>query len=144
EQNKPALETVLKKIKQYCESEPPTPYRKAVLQVQKRIEAALRGESVGNPDLDSAKEHSPQVALGQRIPDFVCTDLLTRQTLRMQSVIGKQIVVMFYSPATDNGKQSLRLGQALVQRFPKALTILPMAVTEDPEEARRQHQEMRL
>jgi len=143
-QHKQALETTLKKIKQYCEAETPTPYRKAVVQVQKRIEAVLRGESVLILNSELAIEQTPIAFVGQRIPDFVCTDLLTRQTLRLQSVLGKPVIVMFYNPATENGKHTLRLGQTIAQRYPKAVAVLPMAVTDDPEEARRQHKVMNL
>jgi peroxiredoxin len=143
EQNKTQLEGVLKKIKQYSDAEPPTPYRKAVVQVQKRIEAALRGETIPDPGA-TAVSPPPRAVVGQRIADFVCTDLLTHQTQRLQRVLGKPVVVMFYNPATENGQRVLRFGQALAERYPQSITIFPMAVTDDPELAQKQHKEMNL
>jgi hypothetical protein len=144
EQNKARLEAILKKIKQYSDSEPPTPYRKAVLQVQKRVEAALRGETVPGPQPDAIESPKQGVAVGQRVPDFVCTDLLTRQTQRLQRLLGQPVLVAFYNPATENGQRALRLGQTLVERYPQGVTILAMAVTDDPELAQKQHKEMKL
>jgi hypothetical protein len=144
EQNKTQLEGILKRIKHYSETEPPTPYRKAVVQIQKRIEAALRGETVPDPVANAPLPEPPRAVIGQRIADFVCTDLLTHQTQRLQRVLGKPVVIMFYNPATDNGKRVLRFGQTLAARYPESITIFPMAVTDDPELVRKQHKEMNL
>jgi peroxiredoxin len=144
EQNQAQLQAILKKIKQYSESEPPTPYRKAIVQVQKRIETTLEGKTVPDPHGDAVPVSSPRAAVGQRLPDFVCTDLLTHETHRLQRVLGKPVVVMFYNPATENGQRVLRFGQALAQRYAKDVTIWPMAVTDQTELARKQHKEMDL
>jgi hypothetical protein len=144
EQNKAQLEVILKKIKLYSNADTATPYRKAILQVQKRVESALEGKSVPEPRPDTTSPRSPQVVVGQRLPDFVCTDLLTRDTQRLQRVLGKPVVVMFYNPATENGERVLRFGQTLAQRFSRDVTIMPMAVTDQPELAQKQHKEMAL
>jgi hypothetical protein len=144
DQNKAKLEGMLKRIKQYCDAEPPTPYRKAVAQVQKRVEAALEGRAIPDPSSTPANSPPPRAIIGQRLPDFVCTDLLSHETQRLQRLLGKPVVVMFYNPATDNGQRVLRLGQALAERYRQNVSIMPMAVTDEPEVARKQHKEMNL
>jgi hypothetical protein len=143
-QHKNQLEGILKRIKQYTDAEPATPYRKAVVQVQKRIEAALRGETIPDPQADTVNHQMKQAALGQRVPDFVGTDLLTHQTHRLQRLLGKPVLVVFYDPATENGRKVLRYGQAVTDRYPRGMTLLPMAVTDDVDLVRQQHQEMKL
>jgi len=144
EQNKAQLEGILKKIKQYSDADAPTPYRKAILQVQKRVQSALEGRTTPDPRADAVLPTTQNAVVGQRLPDFVCTDLLTHETQRLQRVLGKPVVVMFYNPATENGQRVLRFGQALAERYPQGITILPMAVTDEPEVARKQHKEMDL
>jgi peroxiredoxin len=143
EQHKTQLEATLKKLKQYSDHEPPTPYRKAVLQLQKRVEAALRGETIPDPQRSDELE-TPRITVGQRVPDFVCTDLLTRQTYRLQRLLGKPVVVIFYNPATDIGRKTLELAKTLAQRYPQGVTLLPLAVTDDLELVQKQQQEMKL
>src|SRR5437588_8515096 len=114
EQHKMALEGLLKRIKQHVDTVPPTNvYRKAVVQVQKRIEAALRGETVPAPEADAGV---PRVAVGERVPDFVCTDLLTRDTQRLQRLLGRPVLVVFFNPATENGTSALRYAQSVADR----------------------------
>ena len=144
DQHKTQLVAVLKKIKQHLDSEPPTLYRNAVVQVQKRVEAALRGETVPDPQAGTVPAQAPHAFVGQRLTDFVCTDLLTHKTQRLQPVLGKPVVVMFYNPATENAGRVLRFGQSLSDRYPQGITIFAMAVTDDPALASKQHKEMKL
>jgi hypothetical protein len=143
EQHKTQLEGTLKKIKQYVAAEPATNnYRKAVVQVQKRIEAALRGETIPDPQKDGPQ--APRVAVGRRVPDFVATDLVSGQTQRLQRLLGKPLVVFFYNPGTDIGKKTLDLARTLAERYPKEITLLPLAVTDDVELVQKQHKDMKL
>ncbi|HYV34234.1 MAG TPA: hypothetical protein VE988_00935 [Gemmataceae bacterium] len=145
EQHKPQLEGMLRKIKLYTDAEPPTPpYSKAILQVQKRVEAGLRGDTVPDPQADPGPFAVNHAAVGKQVPDFVCTDLLTRQTQRLQRLLGKPVVIIFYDPASEISLHALRLGQTLVQRYPQGVSIMAMAVTADPELAQKQHKEMNL
>jgi hypothetical protein len=142
EQKKPQLENTLKKIKQYLDFEPSTPYRKAIAQVQKRIEAALRGEII--PSQQEETPAAPRVGVGHKVPDFVCSDLVTRQTYRLQRSFGKPVLLVFLNPETELGRSTLELSKALSQRYPDKISVLPLAVTEDIELVRKLHQEMKL
>jgi hypothetical protein len=144
DQYKSRLEGILKKIKQYCDAEPPTPYRKAVQQTQKRIEAALRGEIVPNPKADAVSLVAHHLTVGQKVPDFVCTDLVTKGTQRLERLLGKPVVVFFYNPATENGQHALEMGLDLASRYPQKATVLPLAVTDDVALVLKQHKEMKL
>jgi peroxiredoxin len=143
EKHKQQLEATLKRIKQFTDAEAPTPYRKAVMQVQKRIEAGLRGDTIPDPHVDLPLP-IPKAALGQRMPDFVCSDLLTHQTHRLQRLLDKPVLVFFYNPATSTGMKALGFAQHISQRPANDVNILAMAVTEDEELVQRQHKEMKL
>jgi peroxiredoxin len=145
EKNKASLETLAKRVKQYCEAEPgQVPYRKAVVQVQKRIEAALRGETVPDPQAELSPVQPARAALGQRMPDFVCSDLLTHQTHRLERLLGKPVLVVFFNPTTPIGLKALRFAQVTAEHHPKDVNLLVLAVTEDEDLVQRQHKEMKL
>src|SRR5207237_154976 len=62
----------------------------------------------------------------------------------LAGLLGRPIFVFFYNPATDTGKEVLRFAQALHQKHSAQLAIMAMAVTQDPEVARKQHADLRL
>jgi peroxiredoxin len=141
---RPQIEILLKKVAYHLENFAPTPYRKAVLQVQGRLERASRGELPP----ESTRENNPSattVQVGQRVPDFVVTDLVDKESsTRLYRCLGKPILIFFYNPATETGKQVLEFAKSLSERTKNGVSILAMDVTADPERARRQHAELKL
>jgi peroxiredoxin len=136
------LDALLKRIALHLQQPPPAGhYRKAVVQLQRRLEAARRGEVIPEP---GAAEPAATAGAGQRVPDFVVTELVNRQSVRLYRLLGRPVVLLFYNPATETGKQALRAGQALSDRHRAGLTVLALAVTHDEDLVRRQHKEMKL
>ncbi len=133
----------MRKISYYLESRAPTPYRKALAALYSQLEGARRGES---PARVGGEEELPTAAvgIGQRVPDFVVTDLTGKDSVRLACMLGRPVLVFFYNPATDTGKDVLRFAQELHQRHGDHLSIMAMAVTNDPELARKQHADLRL
>jgi peroxiredoxin len=143
DQYRSRLEALMKKVKSYCEAEAPTDYRNAIVQVQKRIDAALRGQSVPNPKIDAAQA-PVKFGVGQKVPDFVCTDLVTHGTQRLERVLGKPVVVVFYSPSTEIGLNALNLAVDLSKRHGEHVNVLAFAVTDQPELVQKQHRDRKL
>jgi peroxiredoxin len=144
EKHKSQLEALHKRIKQCTATDSGLTYRKAVVQLQKRIEAGLRGETVPDPQMETGCLDVPRVALGQRMPDFVCSDLLTHQTHRLQRLLGKPVLVVFYNPATPTGLKTLGFALAISQRCAGKVNFMVMAITDDEELVQRQRKEMKL
>jgi peroxiredoxin len=143
-QHKPQIDAELKRIGYYLENQPPTPYRKAILQVQRRLEAASRGEVVAEAPATETAPAAPVTAIGQRVPDFVATDLVSGQSIRLQRLLGRTLLICFYNPHTDTGAEVLRFAQSLAENSRGGIAIVGMAVTDDPDFARRQHTALRL
>lgn len=59
------FDAVLAKITHHLENEPPTPYREAVLQVKRRVEAAKRGESPPSLSQEGAGLTTNGLSVGQ-------------------------------------------------------------------------------
>jgi peroxiredoxin len=141
---RPQIDALLRRIGLHLQ-QPMTvgPYRKAVLQVQRRIEAALRGEVTP----EAAPEEGPVIARavpGQRVPDFIVPEVGGAQTVQLYKQLGKPVVLLFYNPATELGPKVLRYGQQLSEQFRGQVTVLGLAVSEDEEFVRKQRDELRL
>ncbi len=137
------LEALLRRITAHLDNQPPTPYRKAVQQVQKRIDAARRGQTL--PDLPATEEEVPTaLTMGRHVPDAVVTDLISQQSVRLHTLFGRPLLLIFYNPESPIGVEVLRFGQALSEKYRPGLTVIGMAVSDNPEQVRKQHTEMRL
>jgi peroxiredoxin len=137
------LEALLAKIKNHLEHEPPTPYREAVLQVKRRAEAARRGESL--PVLSPEKDTPTTVATpGRQAPDFLTTDLLNKEQAQLKKWIGRPIVLVFYSPASDSARDLLRFAQRLTDANRPNATVLGLAMSDDAERVHHQHDALQL
>jgi hypothetical protein len=143
-QHRQQLDALLKRIAAHVGGQPPTPYRKAVAHVQKRIEAARRGQTVLEATVEETPAPAVNVGLGQRVPDAVVTDLITRQSLRLHSLVGRPVLLAFYNPASPTGEQVLRFAQTLCEKYRPGLNVVALAVSDDADLVRKQHTDLRL
>jgi hypothetical protein len=138
------IDNLLHKIAYQVESQPPTPYRKALLSLQSRLEGARRGEAPPPMIEDEEIVASAAIGIGQRVPDFIVTDLTGKESVRLARMLGRPVFVFFYNPTAETGKEVLRFAMDLHQKHGDHLSIMPMAVTDDPDLARKQHADWRL
>jgi peroxiredoxin len=142
---RPQIEILQKKIAYHLENLPPTPYRKAVVHLQGQLERAKRGDLPADPARTDQAPVATAVPVGQRAPDFVVTDLINKDSsVRLYRSLGRPILVVFYNPATETGIRVLEFAKSLNERKKNGVSILAMAVTAEPERARRQHAELKL
>src|SRR5262249_37568839 len=123
------LSALLERVKGHLKAQPPVePYCKAVVHVQGRIEAARRGET---PPVAEPEEHvpdRPRAASGQRAPDFVATDLIREQSVRLYQLLGRPVLLVFFNPAFETARDVLRFAAAQQRR---GVTVLGMSVSDD-------------
>jgi peroxiredoxin len=134
---------LLKKIDHHLDHQPDTPYRTAILQVKRRVEAAKRGETPPEP-IHETKAPPAQAAPGQLAPDFVATNLLGGGSARLRQWTGKPVLLVFYHPASATTPAVLRYVRELLAAYPQRMNVVGMCVSDDAEMARRQHTEMGL
>jgi peroxiredoxin len=138
-----SFDTVLARINSHLESQPPTPYRDAILQVRRRVEAGKRGEAPPVLPTDEAPAPTTVAAFGQRAPDCVTTDLITRKSVRLSHHFGKPILLVFYSPASQTAEEVLRFAQRLGAAH-RDLVVLGCVVSDDAEAVKKQHGDLGL
>lgn len=136
------IEALQRRLTFFLQHQPATPYRKAVTHLQNRLEAARRGEFAAEADDDVLPR--PGVAVGQRVPEFVATDLISRDTIRLSRHHGRPVLVFFFNPATESGKEVLDFALQLHSKHGNKLAFMPMAVNARPELVRQQHERLQL
>jgi peroxiredoxin len=134
-------DAMLTKINHHIESEPRTPYREAVLQVKRRVEAARRGDMPPSTLEDGI---AYTAALGQRAPDFFTTNLLTRESVRLRRYLGQPIVMVFYSPNSSTVEDVLRFAQRIQNSHHDRVQVLGLALSDDAALAQKQAKDFRL
>lgn len=138
-----SFEALLAKINYHLENRPPTPYRDAVLLVKRRVEAARNGQTppVSLPEAASR----PTVAtVGQLAPDFVTTGLTNKQPVRLQRLLGRPILMVFYNPMSRTAEDLLRFAQGIHDKNGTEVTVLAMAVSEDADAVMKQYGDLKL
>lgn len=139
----PHLTALLHKIEQHLQDQPESPYRPAILQVKRRVEAAQRGETPPEP----IREIRPIVtggAIGQRAPDFIATNFTSGGSAQLRRWMGKPIVLVFYHPASPTSPTLLRYAQQLFAKYPQRLYVAGMSISDNAEQIKKQHAELGL
>lgn len=138
-----ACEAALARIASHTDSQPATPYREALTQLRRRLEAARRGEAAP-VDMAEAPAPSQSAAVGRPAPDFVAAGLTAPESLRPKKLAGRPAVLLFYSPGGRTSEETLRYAQSVQQSRGGALRVVGLAVTDDTERALREYRSLGL
>jgi peroxiredoxin len=137
------IDSLLAKIKNHLDHEPPTPYREAVLHIKRRTEAAKRGETAPQSLVEDTVS-TTVAAPGRPAPDFMAPDFGSKEPARLKKWLGRPIVMVFYSPASESARELLRFAQHLHEDFQPQIHILGMAVSDDAEQVQSQQDSLQL
>jgi peroxiredoxin len=138
------LEAILTKISFNNENQTATPYRAALFQLQRRVEAARRGEAALADPLDPELPASPRVALHQPAPDFVVSDFTNAGSTRLRKLLGRPILMVFYSPDSKLAAEALRFAQAVKDAYPDQVTVLGFSMIDNAKIVLKQRAELKL
>jgi peroxiredoxin len=137
-----AADGILAKINHYVDTQPPTPYREAVLQVKRRIEAAKLGRST--PATPAAVAPLATASLGQPAPDFVVPGITSKEQVRLRKLLGRPTLLIFYSPTSATAEEMLNFAQKLHTSSPTPVTVIGLAITEDIDAVVKQYKDLKL
>lgn len=138
------FDTLLKKIDGHMQKSAPTPYRDAIQLVRRRVEAARRGESP--PQLQQRDDAIVQVraTIDQKVPDFVASNLLTRESVRLHRLLGKPVLLVFYTPNSNSAAEVLRFTQQMAEVHGDKVSIAALSLSDDVDLLRKQQTELGL
>jgi len=134
-------DAMLAKINHHIDSEPRTPYRDAILQVKRRVESARRGET---PAAVGDVIPAARMAVGQAAPDFMTTNLLTKESIRLSRFLGRPVVMVFYSPNSTKAEELLRFAQRIQNAYRDTVHVVGFAISDDSEHIRQQGKDYQL
>jgi peroxiredoxin len=118
-------------------------YREPLQHLQRRLEAAKRGEvAPAVAPLDHAESHV--VTLGKPAPEFLTTDYTGDDSGRLRRFRGKPVLMIFYDPASPLTESALRLGEEVFTKSKGTVAVLGLALSADREAILRQRRELRL
>jgi hypothetical protein len=137
------LQTILSKIAYQLDNQPETPYRQELLQLRRRIDAARRGETVAAGE--AAEATPPRATTGQPAPDFIVTNLMGGESLHLRRLLGKPIVLVFYSPRSPHAHELLRFANSIGGAASgHDVRVLALAMTEDRQRVSQEYGEWQL
>jgi peroxiredoxin len=136
-QSKSQLSALSERIAEHIDRQPPTPYREAVLQVRRRVEAGKRGEVPVVLPTEPSREVGA-MSVGETAPEFVVPDFRTNTTTNLKRWLGKPVLLVFYRPSSSTAIGLLHFAQKLSAAYSQQVTVLALAVTDDGERVRQQ------
>ncbi|MBX9677259.1 MAG: peroxiredoxin family protein [Gemmataceae bacterium] len=143
-QSKSQIDSLLKRVSYHMENAAPTPYRKAIQSLETRLIAAKKGEIPPEEQTEPKTGPISAIAVGQKVPDFVTTDLGNRETVRLSRLLGRPVFVFFYNPGAESSRDVLRFALKLNADHGDKIRLMAMAATSDPKIALQQQADMKL
>jgi hypothetical protein len=107
------LEALLRRVCYHVENQPETPYRRAVLHLKQTVESARRGDAPVPIGHEEPRVLPRAIEPGQRVPDFVVTNLSERHTVRYLRYLGKPTLVILYRPTSSIGREVMLVARDL-------------------------------
>ncbi len=141
----PQLDALLARINYHLDHQPPTPYREAVLQLRRQVEAAKRGETPPAPP-DAHPEATTAAVVGRPAPDFMAQDLTATgsSSARLRNWLGRPVLLVFYNPGSPTAADLLRFARGVRTRFNGTVAVLGMSVSDDRKAVQREQSELGL
>jgi peroxiredoxin len=123
------LVALQRRIAQYLQSYPATPYRDAVMAVKRIVDAACKGEVVTAEGEASAE---PAVArVGSPAPDFLVSEITGTGTARLSRWKGKPVMMVFYHPSSGTAGELLKFAGSVHARLGRHVYVVGMSVSDD-------------
>lgn len=138
------LRALRKRVESQLELNAPTPYRGAIQQTQAQIEAALAGEFNPQVIVPVSLKGLNTVQLGQKAPDFIAHNLRKAESVRLERLQGKPLLLLFYNPKSPLSQEVLSFGQKLQTASKDSLAVVGMSVVDDAALVRKQLDELKI
>ncbi|MGE3809805.1 MAG: TlpA family protein disulfide reductase [Gemmataceae bacterium] len=140
-----AVDPLLMKIKLHTDGQPATPYRPALDQLRRQLEASKRGELAFVPENAGPKPVSV-ATVGRPAPDFIVPNLIREgehaEMVRLHRLLGKPTLLLFYSPDSRFVHEILRFAQKIHDG--KSVQVLALAFSDERDVVVKQYNEMSL
>jgi peroxiredoxin len=138
------FDEALARIAYHVDNQPATPYREALNQFKRRLEAARRGEAPPAEHTPAAAPVNAVLAVGKPAPDFVVPNLNTHESARLRRFLGRPVLLVFYSPTSSSARDILHFAQSLADPKQSGVNVIGLAVSDDTDRILKQRDEWKL
>jgi peroxiredoxin len=139
------IEALEAKLAFHMDGHPATPYRDAIMNLKRRLDAARRGDTPPALLHEEVVDAGLVIALHRAAPDFVTPIFDHDQPARLKSMLGKPIVMVFYSPTSTRAAELLRFAQSLGDTYKDhGLVVLGLSVSDDADKVKKQRDALKL
>jgi peroxiredoxin len=142
---KSQIEALQAKVAFHIDSHPATPYRDAIVSLKRRLETARRGDTPPVLLHEEVVDAGLVIALHRAAPDFVTPIFDHDQPARLKAMLGKPILMVFYSPTSPRAAELLRFAQSLGDTYKdRDLVVLGLSVSDDADKVKKQRDALKL
>lgn len=125
------LSAIGKRIETQMELQTPTPYRESIFQTKKMVEMAIKGETQDRVIVPVSTKGLKVASIGTMAPDFVAQDFMKLESVRLNRLHGKPVLMVFFNPKSPLVDEVLAYTQGVQNGFGNQITVLGMSVVED-------------
>lgn len=122
-----------KRVESQMELQTQTPYRDAISQTRKMLDQAIKGEASEHGLIPVSTAGLKVAQVGSKAPDFVAQDLMKLESVRLNRLQGKPILMVFFNPKSPLIGDLLAFAQGIQNTFGSQVNVLGMSVIEDTE-----------
>ena len=119
-------------------------YREPLQHLQRRLEAARRGEVAPAVAPGDPGAVATVATLGKPVPEFLTTDYTSDDTGRLRRFKGKPLLMIFYNPTSPLAESALQLGEEVSVSFKGNVGVVGLAMSADRAAVRRQRTDLKL
>jgi peroxiredoxin len=115
-----------------------------VTHLQRRVEAARKGESATVAPTADKDEIPASATVGYTAPDFLAPEFGGRESIRPRKWLGKPVLMVFYNPNSSTAEEILHFAQMATVGYRDEAIVVGLAMSEDAEKVRKQRDELHL
>jgi hypothetical protein len=119
-------------------------YREPLLHLQRRLEAARRGETAPAGSLEHTEAPPSVTTMGKPVPEFLTSDFTSSEVGRLRRWKGKPLVMIFYAPTSALAENVLRLGEEISVSSKGEVGVLALAMSDDGDAVRKQRADLKV
>ena len=132
EPDRRGYDTLLEMIDTHVKNRARTPYRDAIVDLRRRTVLARNGERPPEPLVIAQRSVAAGIDEGQPAPEFALADLITGDTIRLNQMRDKPVVLLMFRPTAATARFVLKYADDAAKGYAGKAYVLPLAVDGQP------------
>lgn len=139
-----AIDAMLARIAGHLDNQPPSPYREAILDGKRRLEALRNGEIVPVSQKTLTDNAKLTLDSGPQAEDFITKEFGSGRSVALKAILGKPVLLTFYSPRSTSAPEFFKFAQDLQDAYRDKMKVIMLAMSDDADAVVKQQSAYRL